>query len=121
VTSIDKLREALRQILISIAQTLHRSGPEVFQQNVRARQKPVEDGPVRRCLQVQRDRLLAAVERREIGAVLAHEGREGPRVVAGCGPFDLDDMRPEIAERHGRERPGEHMRQVEDDDSGEGV
>src|SRR6185369_346088 len=40
-----------------------------------------------------------------------------PGVVAGAGPFDLDDVCAEVAEHHRRVRSGEYPAEVDDDDA----
>jgi hypothetical protein len=42
---------------------------------------------------------------------------EGARVVAGAGPLDLDHVGAEIAQHLGRERTGEHAREIKNLDA----
>src|SRR5690606_15494080 len=71
-------------------------------------------------LQVDRHRLLAAVDREVVGGVVADE-RWPPHSggVTAVGVLDFGDIGAEIGERHGRVRSGEDLRQVEDLDAGE--
>ena len=65
------------------------------------------------CPQVDRDALLVAVDRVEIGAVGPDEvGRQASRIVAG-DLLDLDHLRAEVAQNLGRERTRQERRQIE--------
>jgi hypothetical protein len=68
----------------------------------------------------ERDAPLAAVDRKEVGALATLEGRAvGPAFVAPARLLDLDHVGAEIAEQHGAERPGDDARQVEHAHSGQ--
>ena len=73
----------------------------------------------RRLLEIERETLLAAIEREEVGGRLAHEGADPARVVAAAGRLDLDHARTQVGEHLGAERTGQHARQIDDEDPGE--
>src|ERR1700693_2322889 len=50
-------------------------------------------------------------------ALALKEGREMPGLVAVSGRLDLENFRAEIAEALGRERGGQHPRQIDDADA----
>jgi len=75
-----------------------------------------------RVLEVQDERALVAVEAEEVARALLGERRApGPRVVARARPLDLDDVRAEVAEGHRAQRPGEHAREVSDEQAVQGA
>src|SRR5262249_5225391 len=100
------------QSLVAEAQPFERTGPEVLNQHVGAADHAPQQGTVGVALEVERDALLAAVERHEISRLLPEERREAARVVAPVGVLNLDDARAEFGEQHRAVRPGEDARQV---------
>jgi hypothetical protein len=67
-------------------------------------------------LEVERDRLLAAVERLEIERIaLGGVGTDvASDVAADGGILDLDDLRAEVGQELGAERAGTELRDGED-------
>ena len=69
------------------------------------------------ALEIDRDRLLAAVAGVEIGAPARRRRDEGrspcARIVAGARPLDLDHLGAEIGEQLPGPGPGEDPRQLE--------
>ena len=74
----------------------HDAGPEVLDEDVRARGEPHEGLPPGRGLQVEDDAALAAVEGGEAGAVGAGARAHLPRRIA-VGRLDLDHVRAHVA------------------------
>jgi hypothetical protein len=68
--------------------------------------------------EIERDRALVAIHGEEVRRSAVGCGRRapGPGFVAGGG-FDLDHVGTEVAEGHGRQRPGEHAGEVGDEDA----
>ena len=63
-------------------------------------------------------RALVAVEAQVVRALALAPGRPpGARVVAAVRALDLHDVGAEVAEQHRGERPGEHAREVGDEDA----
>ena len=93
---------------------LHQSGAEVLHQHVAGRDKVADGRHALGRLQVQHHGALVAVQREEVGGVLA--GERGPpvtRVVARFGALHLDDVGAQVAQGHGGERPRQHAREVQ--------
>ncbi len=102
-------------------EALERPGLEVVDEDVGAPGELAGELGVVVVLEVERDRALVAVDGEEVGRgpVLRLRWAPGPRLVPG-GSLDLDHVRPEVPERHRRQRAGEHAREVGDEDSLEG-
>jgi hypothetical protein len=81
-------------------------------------QQALENVPVARRFQVEGDRLLAAVDRCEIGRFAAFERAVLARVVTGLRHLDLDDPRAKLGQQQRAIRPGENARQIDDGDAG---
>src|SRR5581483_674271 len=90
------------------------AGPEVLDQHVSRRDQAAQRlGAVRR-LEIDRDALLAAVQREEEAALAADERRPRARVVAVLGLLDLQHLGAPVAELHRAERTGDDPRQIDD-------
>src|SRR3546814_18848172 len=95
------------------SEAIHRAGPEVLDQHVADVDQPPQQVAAGRGLQVDRYALLVAVDRQEVGGLVALPGRcEGAGVVARPRPLHLDDPGPEVAELHGAERTGDQAGQI---------
>src|SRR5439155_10751773 len=67
-----------------------------------------------RLAQIERDGLLVAIAGKVVRAEFADKRRApAARVVAGAGPFDLDDLGAEIAEQLAAERTSQDARDIE--------
>ena len=107
------------ELLPAVAEPLHHARTEVLDEHVGALEQPLEHAAVGRGVEIEREALLAAVERDEVGGRVADEGADPARVVAAAGRLDLDHARTQIGEHLGAERTGEHARQIDDEDPGE--
>ena len=92
-------------------QAAHRARPEVLDDGVGGRGQPEEGRAARRRLEVERHRLLVAVESGERGAVLIRLGpieerSRRPNRVGGRRVLDLEHPGAEIGELHPGERRG---------------
>ena len=99
----------------AVAETLHRAGPEVLDQHVGPREQTLEERAIGGQLEIEREALLAAVQRQEIRGAILDEGPDAARVGADLGPLDLHDARAEIGEQHRAVRTREHPRQIDDE------
>src|SRR5207237_633977 len=69
-------------------------------------------------LEVEYDRLLAAVDAGEIGRLAALERAVLPGVVAALRRLDLDHPRAELGQQQRAIRAGENARQIDDENAG---
>ena len=116
---IDQPRVLRMQRLPAIAQLLHRARAEVLDQHVGLGQQLIEHLAVGRCLQVEDDGFLAAIDRHEIGRAPLYERPVFARVVALARRLHLDHPRAHL--RHQQRAVGtcEDAREVDDGDAGE--
>ncbi|GJE59985.1 hypothetical protein MPOCJGCO_2094 [Methylobacterium trifolii] len=113
--AIDQAGIVLPQPLEAEAEPVHRPGPEVLDHHVGGGGQPQDQVPAGRRLEVDGAALLVPVDRQEVGALAAEEGRPvGARLVAPSRLLDLDHVGAEIAELHRREGAGDHPAEVED-------
>ena len=107
------------QLVVSQTEALHRPGPEVLDHDVGLQRDLARTGQIVRIAQVERHRLLVAVDGREIGcgAVSGEWRPPRSRVVARPRTFDLDDVSAEICEQHRRVWPGKHAGEVGDNET----
>src|SRR5262249_60941283 len=96
------------------AKSLEAGRAEVLDEDVGLGGKLGQDGAPARGLEIDRDALLAAIDRQVIGGNPLDRGRHpGPSVVAAVGVLDLPDLGAEIRKRHGAPGPGEDPREVQ--------
>src|SRR3984893_13809373 len=108
-TAVPKLRRGgiveerieRMQALPPVTELFHRARAEVLDERVGLVEQPLEDLATLRRFKVERDRLLAAVDRGEIGRFAVLERAVMARVVALLGRFDLDHSRPELGKQQG--------------------
>ena len=98
----------------TITQLFDHAWPIVFQHAIGTGEKLFEDRSAIFGFQIQRDGFLAAIDRREIGALAFLERWESAGVVAFARALDLDHACAQIQEGHGAEWPGQNMGQIED-------
>ena len=99
--AVDQGGVALKAGFRTQSEALHDAGTETLYQHVRALHQAQHHVYAFRALQVQGDRLFAAVEKRRV-ATLAYRG--GIRV--GTGAFHQHHLRPQIGEHHTRDGAG---------------
>ena len=103
-----------RSEVVVEAESGERAGSEIFEQHVGAGGQLERERAAARVLEVDRHRLLVAIDREKVGRLAAHEGRaEGAGVVAALGTLELDHARAEVGELHRAERSGQHAREIE--------
>jgi hypothetical protein len=115
----------LVQALDREAEPVEHAGAEVLDEHVAVAHQPGQCLATVVGLQVERDRLLVAVARQEVGrdrvVLRPDEGRPPPAgVVTGARGLDLDDAGAHVAEHHPRVRAGEGPGQVDDGGAVEG-
>ncbi len=113
------------QGLVAEAQAIHDAAAIILDHGVGAVAEPHHKLAAFRAFEVDGDRLLVAVHRREVAAerpqlVVGMVGADDPRVVA-VERLDLDDLRALVGQQHGAERARQHLREVDDADSVEGA
>jgi hypothetical protein len=89
---------------------------EVLDEDVGARYQAAQQCLVTVGLEIERDRLLAAVEPDEIGALAMDGGIVGAGEIA-LGPLDLDDTGPGIGQPAGTERRRDRLFDADDEDA----
>jgi hypothetical protein len=100
---------------------LHESRPEVLDHDIRGEREPAGGRSPFVAREVERHRAFVAVQREEVRGVPADERRApSAGVVAGLGTLDLDHVRTEVGEQHGREGAGQHPGEVRHPDAREG-
>ncbi len=96
---------------------LHDAGPEVVEHDVGGRDQLAQHLLAFGAAQVERQRALVAVERREVEAeAVAHDALLAHRV-AVVDVLDLDHLGAHVREEHRAERAGQDARQVDDADA----
>jgi len=106
------------------AEAIHDPWPEVFHEDVRPLDEPLEATASLVRLQVELDRLLVAVGGQEVcrdGVVVRSDERRTPvaRLVADARRFHLDDAGSHVAEHHRGVRSGQGSAEVDDNGAGE--
>ena len=114
--AVDQPRKPGMQLLVAQAVFRQRADLEVLHQDVAAGDQLQRDLLAFRLADIQRDRLLVAVDADEIGAFLVpgiDRRREAARVVAGARPLDLDHVGAQVGQHLRAGRPCQHTGQVE--------
>ena len=123
--AVDEPGRPAHQVFGPHTEPVHGAGPEVFDEDVGLLGEPAQELHAPARVEVECHAALAAVDAEEVRAVALDEWAIAPRRIASVGVLDLDDLRTEVAERHGAERAGEDAGEVEDGDpvqgSGHGV
>jgi hypothetical protein len=109
----------LVQRIPAITQPRHDAGPIVFDEHIGLGEQRFEQGAVGIRLEIESQRLLAAIDAGEIGGFFAHERPDAAAVIAAVRVFDLDDAGTEIGQHHGAIGTGQHAREIEDEEAGE--
>ena len=121
---IHQARTQRRQRRIVQPIAPERADREVLQQHIGLLRQLTDQRLAGGFAQVDRDRLLAAVEGQEIGRFAATRaadmGLEAARLVAAAGLLDLDDGRAQLGQDHRGKGAGQHPRQVQYRDAFEG-
>ena len=104
------------QRFIVEAEALHHAWAEAFDQDIGLGGHPPQGGLSFGGFQIQREALFAAIGGAEDGAFSVDQRRHVAGVIA-AGLFNLDNIRAEVGEQHGRCGPGEQTRQVEHGDA----
>jgi hypothetical protein len=112
--TIDDPRLAGSRLVVVNPQLLHRANAHVLEHDVGPLEKPKEQVPTLRVLQIDLDALLVAVQVDEVRRLFSVK-RRTPLAgdVAAAGRFDLDDGRAEIGEHGRREGSRQRVRHVD--------
>ena len=104
--------------LVAEAEPVHHAGPELLQHDVGAlgeqRQHAIARG---RVLEVGGDALLAAVEQREVDALLPPARLVAAHLLALARPLDLEHLGAGLGQQQRGQRPRQQRREIEDADA----
>src|SRR3954469_710212 len=107
------------QALPAITELFHSAGAEVLDERVGLVEQPLENVAASGRFEVERDRLLAAVDRGEIGRFAILEWAVMARVVALPGRLDFYHPRPEFGEQQGAVGTRQNAGEIDYRDAGE--
>ena len=110
---VDDLRIDLFQVFVSEPELFHRSGAEIFEDDVGLLHHLQEHRLPLRVLEVQRDALLVPVQVHVVRALAVLEGPHLSFVGSFFRVFDLDDVRPHVRKHHGAEGPRQNPGQIQ--------
>ena len=117
--AVDDARLPRARLRVADAELVDGADAQVLEHDVGAIEQPEEDRLALGMLQIERDALLVAIQVDEVGRLVAVERRPpGARDLA-VERLDLDDLRAVVAEHRRRERAGERVGQIEDDEIAE--
>ena len=102
-------------LLVSEAEAVYCSRPEVFDHDVGVARQPPGGFDSALLLEVQHDAALVAVHSEERRRLAAHERRAHVTGIIAAGRFlDLDYVRAHVCQEHRAKRPGEDLAAVDD-------
>src|SRR5215211_5576618 len=111
--AVDDARVRVDHTRVVEAEPFERPGAEVRDDDVCAVAQIACGGAVGGAAQVEHERALVAVRRVEVRRAAALvERRPPPARIVSLRRLDLDDVRPEVAQRLADQRPREHAREV---------
>ena len=123
--TIDQVGLDCLHRLIPEAEAVDHARPEVLHHDVGVLDQPSDDFESARVFEVERQRPLVGIhgqeERRHAGLANVVVGADAAALVAGAGFLDLDHIRAQQPELHGRERTGEHLGKIDDPNAGESL
>ena len=111
---VDDVRPERAHGLLPQADAVGPARRVVLEEDVAPLDQPLDRGPARRVLDVERDAPLAAVHPDEAAREAGRDRVPRARDVAPVGPLDLDHLRPEVEQEPRGERPGEAVLEGED-------
>ncbi|MPN60222.1 hypothetical protein SDC9_207947 [bioreactor metagenome] len=117
--AVDDLRVDLEDVVISDPQTLRVATLEVVHHHVGDGRHFQQNLACFGAFQIQRHRALVAIDAvvvRRFG--IANLDAPITRIVAAQWVFNLDHVRPHVAQHLGAQRAGKHTCQIENSDSG---
>jgi hypothetical protein len=118
--TVDQTGVVLCEVPVPEPPLVHLADAEVLDEDVGVASEVAEHLASVLAREVERHRALVAVDARVVRAHLAvAEGRRvpAPRLITAPRAFDLDDVRPEVAQLHRTERANEDPRGVENCDT----
>src|SRR5439155_9325135 len=104
---IDEAGVALMQAVPAVAELIHRARAKVLDERIRLVEQPREDLAAGGRFEVERDRLLASIDRHEIERFAVLERAVLTRIVALRRGLDLDHARAELGEQQSAVRARE--------------
>ncbi len=118
---VDQPRVDRGQRVIAQPQGIERAGPVILDEHIGGGDELLEDLAVFLLLEVERNRALVGGLRQEarahVAAVEVLVGAGGAALVGIVGMLDLDHVRAQHGELVGRERPRQHVRDVDHPDA----
>src|SRR6058998_3525744 len=115
--AVHEARIEAAQCLEAHAEPFHRAGAEVLDDDVALAREAPQNVQALAGLEVERDALLAAVDRHEVRGLARHKRRPFPRVVALAPLLDLDDLGAHVGQHHRAERSSEDACEIEHPDA----
>ena len=110
---VDEAWVPVEQLARIEAEVAHRAGPQVLDDDVRARGQPPEHVLPCLGLEIERDAALRPIEPHEVAALAVHHRLEPAREIATARILDLHDVGTEIRELHAAERAGHVVADLE--------
>ena len=102
-----------------ISESFHDAGGEILDEDIGIVEKTLEDCAISLAFEIQCDRLLVAVDAREVKALITEMRAECARIVAGSGSLHLDHSRAKGREDRSGEGGRKHSPKIDDLDSGQ--
>src|SRR5215467_10213942 len=115
---IDEAGVARMQACPAVAELLHRARAKVLNESIGFVEQALEGVTAVGGFEIERDRLLAAVDRSEISRFAVFERAVLARVIAVPRRFDLDHARAELGEQQRAIRARQDAGKIDDRDAG---
>ncbi len=115
--AVDQARVQGVQILVGKAEPGHHPGPEALNEHVGPGRQLPRQRRTAAVPEIECETPLVAVQSHEVRRLAPDEGRaERTAVIADTGPLHLDDVCPEISEKHRAIGTGNNSAEVDDTD-----
>ena len=111
--AVDQARVDRLQFVVAQPQPRHHAGAVILDQNVALGGQILNQRQPVRALEVNDDRLLAAIDRKVIVALAVARRRKGAGLVPRARRFDLEHFGAHVRQREARGRSGQHTREID--------
>ena len=119
--AVDEAGVGVRKVLVGETLALHGARPHILHQHVHGLGHASNDVDASGGAEIDDHATLVAVDPQERRGLAVDEGRPGPPYVVAVRLLDLYHVGAHVGQEHGAERPGHHLREVEDLDPGQGA